>query len=268
MRRLVYLLSLAALLGGGTAAYAAFGVSDVTLTTSTLPTLRPGQTAWVSTLWTGAPVDATSFTLRATAPSGITISYPSNTGSYSSLYKQSTLLAADTDYAALKVAVGPNVIGNQTITLAVAYTLGESRSGGSYGGSSSGRSTPVTKNLTVTLPVVAATGPAAQLVTTSVGPIKSGAAQYVQISYKGVKPGLTGVAVTVTSKPAGLTVTYPGDRSSSSLSQDSTLDVDETDSAAVRLDTGTLAPGSYPLGVDFAYGANQHVTGTVTLVVG
>jgi hypothetical protein len=267
VRRLFQLVLVAAVLGGGTAAFAATFGNDVALTTSTLPTLRPGQTAWVSTLWTGAPVDATSFVLRATAPSGIAIAYPSNTGNYSSLYKQSTLLAADTDYAAFKVTVGPNVIGNQTITLSVAYTLGWSRSGSGYQ-TGSGRSTPVTKNLTVTLPVVAAIGPAADLLTTTVGPIKSGAAQYVQISYKGVKPGLTGVAVTITTKPAGLTVTYPGDRSSSSLSQDSTLDVDETDSAAIRLDTGTLAPGSYPLGLDLAYGANQHVTGTVTLVVG
>jgi hypothetical protein len=267
MRRLLGLACLAAVLGGGAVAVAASGSSDVTLTTSTLPTLHPGQTAWVSTLWTGASVDATSFLLRATGPTGITISYPANTGIYSSLYKQSTLLAGDTDYAAFKVAVGASVIGNQTITLSVAYALASSRSQGeSQGGS--GRSSPVVKNLTVTLPVVAATGPAAELLTKTVGPIKSGAAQYVQISYKGVKPGLTGVAVTVTTKPAGLTVTYPGDRTSSSLSQDATLDVDETDSAAVRLDTGTLAPGSYPLGVDFAYGSGQHVGGTLTLTVG
>jgi hypothetical protein len=109
VRRILPLAFLAAVLGGGTAALAATSSFDVTLSTSTLPTLRPGQTAWVSTLWTGAPVDATSFVLRASGPSGITISYPSNTGSYSSLYKQSTLLAGDTDYAALKVAVGPDV---------------------------------------------------------------------------------------------------------------------------------------------------------------
>jgi hypothetical protein len=134
-------------------------------------------------------------------------------------------------------------------------------------GFGSGRSTPVSKSLTVTLPVVAATGAAAQLLTTTVGPITAGTAQYVQLSFKGVKPRVTGVAVTIATKPAALVVTYPGDRASSSMSQDSTLDVDETDTAAVRLDTANLAPGSYPLGVDLAYGSNQHVTGTVTLVV-
>lgn len=251
-------LALSVLVGGGGAG-AAGAPKSVALTTVTLPELHPGQTAWVSTLWKGGNTDAGSFVLRATGPSGISISYPANTGGYSSLYKQATLLADDTDYAALKVTVGADVIGSQTISLALSYDEAKGNSG---------KTTAVVKNLTVTLPVVAATGPAAQKLTTAVGPLKSGSAGYVEVAYKGVKPGLTGVSVTVTTKPAGLTVTYPGDRSSSGLSHDSTLDVDETDSAAIRLDTGQLAPGSYQLGLDFAYGAGQHVADTLTLVVG
>lgn len=81
------------------AAVAAKPRDEVEQVTTTLPTLNPGQTAWVSTLWRGASTDATSFELIATEPNGISISYPENTGSYSSLYKQSTLLADDTDYA-------------------------------------------------------------------------------------------------------------------------------------------------------------------------
>lgn len=246
---------------GGGAAVAAAGPEDVTLTTTTLPTLHPGQTAWVSTLWTGGERDAGSFVLRATGPPGVSISYPANTGSYSSLYKESTLLAHDTDYAALKIVVGADVVGAQTIALTVSYVEA------AKGKSGKGKAKAVVKNLQVVLPVVEATGPAAQILTTTVGPLASGTAGFVEVSYKGVKPGLSGVAVTITSKPAGLTVTYPGDRSSSGLSQDSTLDVDETDSAAIRLDTGKLAPGSYPLGVDLAYGAGQHVVGSLTLVV-
>ena len=98
------------LIGGG-GALAASGSSDVALTTTTLPALHPGQTAWVSTLWRGAGSDAGSFVLRASGPAGISISYPANTGTYSSLYKEATLLADDTDYAAFKVVVGPDVVG-------------------------------------------------------------------------------------------------------------------------------------------------------------
>ena len=76
---------------------------DIEQLTTTLPSLNPGQTAWVSTLWRGASDDATSFRMEADGPSGITISYPENTPGYSSLYKDSTLLAQDTDYASLKV---------------------------------------------------------------------------------------------------------------------------------------------------------------------
>ena len=237
---------------------AAPAAKSVALTTVTLPVLHPGQTAWVSTLWKGGTSDTASFVLRATGPPGVTISYPANTGDHSSLYKQATLLADDTDYSALKVALGPGVIGDQTIQLALSYDDPQGKSG---------KVTAVTKALTVTLPVVAASGPAAQLMTTTVGPLRSGNAGFVEVSYKGVKPGLAGVAVTVVSKPASLGVSYPGDRPSSGLSRDSTLDVDETDTAAIRLDTKGLAPGSYPLGIDFAYGGGQHLAGSVTLVV-
>ena len=86
------------------AAVAAQPADDITQVTTTLPALNPGQTAWVSTLWRGASEDATSFELTVVQPipKGITVSYPENTGSFSSLYKESTLLAGDTDYSSIK----------------------------------------------------------------------------------------------------------------------------------------------------------------------
>ncbi len=108
---------------------------DVEQVTTTLPTLNPGQTAWVSTLWRGAPTDATAFELTADPPKGITVSYPENTGGYSSLYKQSTLLADDTDYAAFKVQVGDDVVGERTIKLRITYRLtSEDNCGGNGNG--------------------------------------------------------------------------------------------------------------------------------------
>jgi hypothetical protein len=234
---------------------------DVGQLTTTLPTLNPGQAAWVSTLWKGASVDVTSFQLTADGPRGISISYPENTGSYSSLYKDSTLLADDTDYAAFKVQVGDTVLGNQTIVLRVKYRFGDKG-----GGNSDGPRGERVSRLEVTLPVVEAAGPTVEQQTSSVGPVSAGSAQWVSVSYKANKPGVTNARLTVTA-PAGATVIYPKDGTSTGFAGDTSLSVGATDSASFKIDTGKLLPGSYRLGVDLGYGGGQHLPGTVTLVV-
>lgn len=253
--------------------------SDVTLLTSTLPTLNPGQAAWVSTLWHGGCVDATSFQLTASGPAGVGISYPTNTGSYSSLYRDSTLLADDTDYAALKMQVGDSVVGDQKIALAVSYQLAAAGNGngggsgnvcngnnGNGSASGGGNEVSVTRHLEVTLPVVAYSGSAVDLVTTSVGPVAAGSAQWVDVSYKANKPGVSGAQLTVT-PPSGATVTYPNNGTSTSFASSADLSVGETDHASFRIDTGSLKPGNYTLGLDLAYGNGTHLPGSVTLVV-
>ena len=101
-------VGLALLFGVGAAVAAKPPADDVTLVTTTLPALNPGQSAWVSTLWRGSSADATSFELTVVQPipHGMSFSYPESTGGFSSLYKQSTLLAGDTDYSSIKVQVG------------------------------------------------------------------------------------------------------------------------------------------------------------------
>jgi len=69
----------------GASAPASSATVDITLTTSTLPAMHAGQTAWVSTLWNGTNKAADNFKLTATS-TGATISYPANTATYSSLY--------------------------------------------------------------------------------------------------------------------------------------------------------------------------------------
>ncbi len=98
---------------------------DITLLTTTLPEINPGQTAWVSTLWRGASEDATSFELTVVQPipKGITRQLSGEHQRFSSLYKQSTLLADDTDYSSIKVQVGDDVLGNERIKLNVEYQL-------------------------------------------------------------------------------------------------------------------------------------------------
>jgi hypothetical protein len=235
---------------------------EVEQLTTTLPELNPGQTAWVSTLWRGASEDATSFRLEADGPGGISIDYPENTPGYSSLYKDSTLLAEDTDYASFKVHVGNDMIGNKTIDLEVTYC--QERSGKCNNNGNGGDH--VRRNLRVTLPVVAFNGPAVEQVTTSVGPLKAGTAEWVSVAYKANKPGVTGARLTAT-PPSGATVTYPNEGTSSGFASDADLSVGETDSASIKIDTGTLTPGNHTVQLDLAYGNGQHLAGTVTLVV-
>jgi hypothetical protein len=115
--------------------------------------------------------------------------------------------------------------------------------------------------------VVEATGPTVEQVTSTVGPIPAGSAAFVDVSYKANKPGVTDAHLTAR-PPAGATVTYPNDGSSSGLAADSTLSVGETDHASFKIDTGTLGPGSYQAEIDLIYGnGGQRLPGTVTLTV-
>ena len=235
------------------AAVAANPADDITQITTTLPALNPGQTGWVSTLWRGASEDATSFELTVVQPipKGISISYPENTGSFSSLYKESTLLADDTDYSSIKVHVGDTVLGNQQLKLNVEYQLAGKKQ---------------KQKVDVTLPVVEATGPTVEQLTSTVGPIPAGSAEWVDVNYKANKPGVTDARLTAT-PPAGATVSYPNDGSFSGFAADSTLSVGETDHASFKIHTGTLAPGTHEVELDLAYGNGQHLHGTVSLTV-
>jgi len=103
--------------------------------------------------------------------------------------------------------------------------------------------------------------------TSTAGPIPAGSAGWVDVSYKANKPGVTHAQLTAT-PPAGATVSYPNDGSSSGFAADSTLSVGETDYASVKIHTGTLAPGSYKVELDLVYGnGGQHLPGTLTLTV-
>jgi hypothetical protein len=252
-RRTIPVLATLALLFGVGAAVAAKPADDIEQVTTTLPALNPGQTAWVATLWRGASTDATSFELTVVQPipHGISVSYPESTGSFSSLYKESTLRAGDTDYSSIKVQVGDSVLGNEQIKLNVEYQLAGKKQ---------------KQKVDVTLPVVEAVGPPVEQLTSTVGPIPAGAASYVDVSYKANKPGVTDARLTAT-PPAGATVSYPNDGSYSGFATDSTLSVGETDHASFKIDTGTLAPGSYEVELDLTYGNREHLPGTVTLTV-
>ena len=147
--------------------------------------------------------------------------------------------------------VGADVLGDEQIKLNVEYQLAGKKQ---------------KQKVDVTLPVVEAAGPTVEQLTSAVGPIPAGSASFVDVSYKANKPGVTDARLTAT-PPAGATVTYPNDGGYSGFAVDSTLSVGETDHASFKIDTGTLAPGSYQVRLDLAYGNGQHLPGTVALTV-
>ena len=180
------------------AAVAAKPPEDVEQITTTLPELNPGETAWVATLWRAPSEDATSFELTVVQPipNGISVSYPENTGSFSSLYKQSTLLAGDTDYSSIKLQVGPSVVGAQQIKLNVEYQIAGKKQ---------------KQKVDVTLPVVEFSGPGRRAVDGAPSArSRPSSAEYVDVSYKANKPGVTDARLTAT-PPGGTTVSYPND---------------------------------------------------------
>jgi len=245
--------------------------SDISLTTSSFPSMRPGETAWVATFWHGATVDAHNFRMTASA-AGATISYPTNTGSYSSLYGSSDLLSMATDFAALKITVDDSTTSNVTVDLHVTYDLesGDGRHGpgdrNNQNRGGRGDTTARWQNLHVTLPVTPYNGPAVTAISTSLGPVSHGATTWVNFSVRGEKPGITSLRATL-SAPAGITVAYPAGVTSAGLSQGSTLGVGTTDYFAFQLTVGAIAPGSYSVTLTMSWGGGQHQSATVPVVV-
>jgi hypothetical protein len=231
--------------------------NDITALTSTFPSMHPGETAWVSTLWRGADKDATNFQMTATSSDATTIGYPENTGKFSSLWGSSTLQGEATDFAALKLTVDPTA--TVTITLHVSYDLRQD------GGNS--KTKAKTQTIAVKLPVSVVGGAAITAVTTSLGPVAAGSTTWQKFSVHGEKPGVTSLTAQV-SGPAGITFAYPGGNASTSPSQLSTLDVGVTDYFAFQVVVAkSVTKGSYNLTVTMTYGNGSQMTAVVPLSV-
>ena len=231
---------------------------NISLTTTSFPSMRQGETAWVSTFWNGANHDAHNFRLTATS-TGASISYPANTATYSSLYGSSDLLSRSTDYAALKITVNNSATGTVTINLHVTYDLDENN--GAHRDPEE-----KTQDLHVSLPVTVYNGAAITAVTSSLGPVQHGTSSWVQFSVRAEKPGITGFTAQA-SAPSGITVTYPNSSTSSSPNQGSTLGVLVTDYFAFNISVGNISAGSYNVTITMSYGPGQQQTTVVPLVV-
>jgi hypothetical protein len=228
------------------------------LVTETFAAMLPGQTGWVSGMWT-AKTGVCDVQVTATGR-GASIDYPENTKRFSSFSKSADLAKDALDYTAFLVTVGDSQSSSVTLTLRASYVVPDEDS---KPGECDGRRQSMTQ--TATLPVTSASGAAVTLTTTT-ATIKAGQATWVPLTFAGTKPDLEKFQVTVT-PPSGITVIYPGEAKASGLSRDSKLAVAGEDYAAVRLDATAAKPGTYTMPVKAVWTGNGSWTGTVSVVV-
>lgn len=239
------------------------GVAAVTTQTAALV---PGQSAWVSVVWT-AQQTVTGFSTKVSAPAGVAVSYPTTRGgSDTSLYGSDTLVGQTKDFTAFKLSVPYSQTSAFQVTLTSSYVTTPGNSGNGGGGGENAQS--YSTSATVTVPIVAASGPVVTLATTRVA-IAAGSNGFQQIAFTAGAADLNGVTMTVGTLPPGLQIAYPGDKASAGLNGGSTLVGGTTDYAAVRLDASGLKAGTYALPVTLSYMGASAATfsGTVQLVV-
>lgn len=223
------------------------------LLTPLLAPMLPGQTGWISTMW-----NATSpiCNVKVTATGNdVSVSYPTNTATYSSLSKQSSLSASGIDYTAFKVSVNTST----TAISAVKFTM-------TYSDGTGDDCASAVKTVTeaAVLPIIAVSGNAVAQKTSSVTVSRS-APVWTQISFTGRKPGLADFRVSLTA-PSGLGVTYPGDGTTAGLNLAPALEVGSDDYVSVRLDTSKMAAGTYTVPITATYTGGSY-TGSLSLVV-
>ncbi|MET7423249.1 hypothetical protein [Dactylosporangium sp. NPDC005555] len=226
----------------------------------TIPLLAPmvlGQTGWVSTLW-GAATDICNVKVTASGP-GVTVNYPTNTSTYSSLSKGDSLSAGSIDYAAFNMTVTSNTLVSLTpITLNYTYTE-------KTAGATTCVGTARTGTSTATLPIVLVSG-AGLTQKTSTVTVPKKTPVWSQLVFQARRAGVDDLKITVSGGPTGLGVSYPGDRTYTQLNDAAGLPVGADDYASVKFDATNVAAGTYTLTVKLAYGTNVD-TNTLTLVV-
>ena len=243
--------------------------------------MAPGQSGWLPVVWT-ADQTVTDWSTTVTAPSGVTVSYPTTRGgSDTSLYGSATLVGTTRDFTAFKLKVPYTQTSSFQVVLKSTYTAenenngngngngnGNNGNGNGNGNGNNGKGKTYTTTATVTVPVHAATGPAFKQQTTTVS-IKAGSSAFQQIAFTGGMSDLANVTIRLGVLPAGLEIAYPGDKSSSGLNGDSTLVGGSTDYAGVRFIATNLKPGTYtiPLTISYTAASPQTVSSALTLLV-
>jgi hypothetical protein len=239
------------------AAPASAATGDLGLVIPLLAPMLPGQSGWVGTLW-GAADDVCDVKVTASG-TGLTINYPTNTKTYSSLSKGDSLAAGHVDYVAFNVSVATSkTVSLNPITLSYTYTE-------KADGASTCTGTKRTGSQTATLPVVSVSGDAVTQKTSTVTVPKK-TPVWSQLVFQARKGGVDDLRITVSGGPTGLVVSYPQERAYTQLNDAASLPVGTDDFAAVRFDATNVAAGTYKLTVKQTYGSTTD-TNDLTLVV-
>lgn len=213
------------------------GRGDLTLVTTELPAMLPGETGWVHLVWRAA--GATVEDVRVVAKGGgVDVAYPSDRGE-TSFPDGRTLPAEMSDYTALRVSVPTKGGKKANVSLRVSYSI----DGVSY----------EKDNLKLSVPLADASGEPWVRQTAEVA-VSAGTPAWVHVFFQGVRPS-DGFAVTAAGGEA--TVSYPTGRSDTSLARDALLEPAERDYVALLVDPGTLTEGTHllPLTVSTAEGS-------------
>jgi hypothetical protein len=239
------------------AAPAGAATADLGLVIPLLAPMLPGQTGWVGTLWAAAD-DVCDVKVTA-AGAGLTINYPANTKTYSSLSKGDSLAAGHVDYVAFNVSVATSkLVSLNPVTLNYSYTE-------KADGATTCTGTKRTGSQTATLPVVSVTGDAITQ-KTSLVTVPKKTPVWTSLVFQARKGGVDDLRITVSGGPAGLVVSYPQERAYTQLNDAASLPVGTDDFAAVKFDATNVAAGTYKLTVKQTYGATTD-TNDLTLVV-
>jgi len=255
MKHRIITTAIVTLLVIGTASPAVAKGPEASLKTKNTATIVAGDTSWVAVNWQGKGGDITNFKVVAEAPDGIAVTYPENTPGFTGLMNGHVLSEKEMDFTALQVSVPYTQTKKFKIKLLVSYEAD---------------GTTVEDDFDVTVPVAEyqADQDLAQ-VTDSLGTILSGESPWIEIDFTGLAPMVEGFEMVI-SDPAGLALAYPFGNSSTSLKHDNALEDNETDFAAIRVDTTGVAPGTYNLGLKVSYtmaGQTKTFDGFLTLTV-
>jgi hypothetical protein len=264
----------AALLAGSvvsaTAAGADVDKTGVRAVTPITAPLVPGQSAWVSVVWT-ADQTVENWSTTVTAPAGVGVSYPTTRGgSDTSLYGSDTLVGDTADFTAFRLAVPYTQRTTFPVTVTSTYTstCGDNGQCKDRGSGNDDKARSFSTTATVQVPVVPAVGPAFVQRTTQLS-IVAGSDSFQDIAFTGGLADLANFSVRLGALPAGLQVAYPAGATATGLAGSTTLTGGKTDHVSVRFIATKLAPGTYHLPVTISYTAAtpQTASGTVTLVV-
>ncbi|MCH7669865.1 MAG: hypothetical protein IIC71_11810 [Acidobacteria bacterium] len=226
----------------------------VELKTKRTAAVVEGDTAWVAFSWKAKRTDATDFKIAVTTESrGVTIEYPANTASYSSLMDNDTLSANEIDFTSVRLSVP---YGSKNIKLKVVATWVQD-----------GKNDK--QNYEIKVPVAKFKGDDIAQATTDAGSVSVGEPAWLGVEWTGLAPVLSDIEITVTG-PLGTAITYPADRPFTSLYYNDSLEDGETDVARFLIDATAMSPGSYVLTVEVSYtkaGTAKSVSGEVSFKV-